>query len=107
MVRGSFASMQTEPEVTEVTFYYDDGHHDSFKVPLSPQQFQVQLNDLLGQGWAIFHLMDNTVIVCMSKITKIEIKPPITQYQVSGTFSNAERVTTLQRGAKGRLGIQT
>jgi hypothetical protein len=90
---------------TEVTFYYESGHSDSFKIPLPAQQFQQQLPEMLQQPWLIFHLIDETVSVCTAKVVKVEIKPPVPGYQGKGVFANVERVTTMQRGAAGRLPV--
>ncbi len=102
MARGSFATMQAQSS-TEVTFYYENGQSDSFKVPVPGPQFQEQLPQLLAQPWITFHLVDSTVIVCTTKIIKVELTPPIPEMQGQGVVNNAEKVTTMQRGAAGRL----
>ena len=103
MPRGSFAAMQDNE--TEVTFHYVDGQSDSFKIPVSPQQFQQQIAKFLGKSWFIFHLVDQTVMIANSRVVKIEVKPSISQIQGDGVFANAEKMTSMQRGATGRLGI--
>ncbi|MCT7971995.1 hypothetical protein [Laspinema olomoucense] len=102
MARGSFATMQAQSS-TEVTFYYENGHTDSFKVPVPGAQFQQQLPQLLAQPWITFHLIDNTIMVSTAKVVKVEINPPIPELQGPGVINNGERVTTMQRGATGRL----
>jgi hypothetical protein len=104
MPRGSFAAMQSELDVTEVTFYYDNGHSEAFNLPQPPQVTQEQLQPMLAQSWLTFHLFDQTVVINTAKITKIEIKPAIPDYAGEGVFANSERVTALQRGSAGRLG---
>jgi hypothetical protein len=104
MARGSFATMQAQSS-TEVTFYYENGHTDSFKAPMPAAQFQQQLPQLLGQPWIIFHLVDSTVLICTSKVIKVEVTPSIPEMQGPGVVSNAEKVTTMQRGAAGRLPV--
>ncbi len=105
MVRGSFATMQAENS-TEVTFYYVDGQSDSYKIPISPQQFQQQIAKFLQNPWFIFHLFDQTVMIANSRVVKIEVKPSISQIQGEGVFANAEKITSMQRGATGRLGVR-
>lgn len=105
MVRGSFATMQVESS-TEVIFYYVDGQSEAYKIPIPPQQFQQQIAKLLQKPWFIFHLFDQTVMIANSRVIKIEIKPSISQIQGEGVFAGAERITSMQRGATGRLGVR-
>jgi hypothetical protein len=105
MVRGSFATMQAENS-TEVTFYYVDGQSDAYKIPIPPQQFQQQIAKFLQKPWFIFHLFDQTIMIANSRVIKIEIKPSIPQIQGEGVFANAEKITSMQRGATGRLGVR-
>jgi len=58
---------------------------------------------LLNQPWLTFHLVDQTVLICTSRLVKVEIKPPIPELQGQGIFPNSMRVSTMQRAAAGRL----
>ncbi len=98
-MRGSFATMQTQSNVTELTFYYDNGQAETFKVPVSPQTMQPQLKSMLTQPLLTFHLIDQTVIIYTAKIMKVEIKPALPELIGEGVFPNAERIMALQRGA--------
>lgn len=97
-MKGSFAKYAQESS-TEVTFYYMEGHTESFRLPINTQQFQETLPQLLQKPWITFHLIDQTVCICTEKVIKIEIKPPINQVQGEGVFANSQRITALQRNA--------
>lgn len=96
--------MQAETSSTQITFYYENGQTETLSVPLSPAQLGQQLPQMLSQTWLTFQLIDQTVMISTAKIIKVEVKPSL-QLQGEGTFSNAQRVSALQRGAAGRLGI--
>jgi len=85
---------------TQITFHYKDGHSEAFKIPVSPQEFQLQLSGLLSQPWLTFHLRDQTVVVSTAQVLKVEIKPPLSELFGAGIFPNSERVTALTRGAR-------
>ena len=97
-MKGSFAKYAQENS-TELTFYYVEGHTETFNLSINSEQFQQELPNLLQQPWITFHLIDQTVCICMAKVMKIEIKPPINQLQGEGVFTNAQRITALQRNA--------
>jgi len=62
-----------------------------------------QLPQLVEQSWLTFHLIDQTVMINMAKVDKVELKPPVPELQGQGIFLNSQRVTALHRGATGRL----
>ena len=99
--RGSFA--KASQNITEVTLYYADGQEETFKLPLATQQFQAQLGKMLQRPWLVFQLMDQTIIVSSANVVKMDIKPPLPPLQGDGIFPNCERITSLQRGARGRI----
>ncbi|MFB2837882.1 hypothetical protein [Floridanema evergladense] len=92
--------MHSQDSSIQVNFLFRDGHSESFKLPISSQEFQQQLEGLLAKPWLIFHLRDQTVVISTSQIMKVEIKPPLSQLQGEGIFANSERVTALNRGAR-------
>ncbi|WP_026793535.1 MULTISPECIES: hypothetical protein [Planktothrix] len=102
MPRGSFAQLNNTT-TTQITFYYDNGQEESFSVPIPPVELVQQLPELLHQAWLTFHLIDQTVMVNMAKVDKVELKPPVPELQGQGIFLNSQRVTALHRGAVGRL----
>lgn len=102
-MRSSFAVAAQSQGSSQITFYYDYGHSESFNVQVPAATLTAQLPQILSQPWLTFHLIDQTVIVAMAKVIKVEIKPPISGYQGEGVFPNSERITSLQRGAVGRL----
>lgn len=92
--------MQTQDTFTEVTFHYINGETESFDIPVTPEAFGEQLPDLLSQPCLTLHLFDQTVLVFTAQVLKVEVKPPIPQYQGPGVFPDAQRVTALTRSAK-------
>jgi len=92
--------MQSQDSSIQVNFLFRDGHAESFKLPISAQEFQQQLESLLAKPWLTFHLRDQTVVISTSQIMKVEIKPPLSQLEGEGIFANSERVTALNRGVR-------
>lgn len=105
MAKGSFATMQTKPTATQLTFYYENGQAETFSVPITADELGNQLQQMLNQPWLTFHLAEQTVMISTQKVIKVEIKPAASQLQGAGIYPNTQRVTALQRGAAGRLGI--
>jgi len=93
--------MQSQDSFIEVTFHYINGEAQSFEIPVTPETFQEELPGLLNQPWLTLHLFDRTVLICTSQITKLEVKPPLTEIQGQGVFPDAQLVTALTHGAKG------
>lgn len=85
-----------DQDITQITLHYDNGQTESFNLPISPQEFQQQVNLLLERPWLTFLLYDQTIFVYTNKIIKIEVKPPLQMHGV-GVFQNTERVTALNR----------
>lgn len=105
MPMGSFATMQTETDTTQLTFYYENGQTEVLSLPLSATEFSQQLPQMLSQAWLTFHLIDQTVIIYTAKLIKIEVKPALVQVEGEGIYPNVQRVTALQRGSAGRLSM--
>lgn len=103
MSTASFALNPTT--TTQITFYYDNGHEEAFSLPMPAEEFSQQLSQLFTQLWVTFHLADQTVMINMTKVEKIEFKPPIAEISGEGVFPNAQRVTTLHKGAVGRFKV--
>lgn len=103
MPRGSFATMQTKTDNTQVTFYYENGQTEIFSFPMTAAEFSQQLPQMLNQPWLTFHLIDQTVMIATARLLKIEVRPSLVELQGEGIYPNVERVTALQRGAMGRL----
>jgi hypothetical protein len=103
MAKGSFAAMQTSN--THLTFYYENGQTETLSIPIAASDLGQQLQQMLNQPWLTFNLAEQTVMISTQKVVKVEIKPALTQLQGEGVFSNTQRVTALQRGAAGRLGV--
>jgi len=104
MRAGSFGQLTQDKEnTTQVTFHYVEGHTETFTIPIPAAEFQEKVLHLLNQPWLTFHLVDQTVLICTSRLVKVEIKPPIPELQGQGIFPNSMRVSTMQRAAAGRL----
>ncbi|MEZ2228862.1 MULTISPECIES: hypothetical protein [unclassified Microcoleus] len=104
MRAGSFSKLVPDREnTTQVTFYYVEGQAETFTISMPARDFQEEVMNLLSQPWLTFHLNDQTVFICTSRVVKVEIKPAIPELQGQGIFPNSQRVTTMQRGAAGRL----
>lgn len=103
MAKGSFAAMQASS--TQLTFYYENGQTEILSIPIPVNELGQQLQQMLSQPWLTFHLVEQTVMISTQKIMKVEIKPAIAQLEGESVFPNSQRVTALQRGAAGRLGV--
>ncbi|MBE9180776.1 hypothetical protein IQ268_19635 [Oculatella sp. LEGE 06141] len=96
--------MQSRDTYTQLTFYYLDGHSESFNVynPLddtAPRAgLQLEVRHLLERNWWIVNLPEQTVLINIDNVVKVEMNPPLSDLQGEGIFSNAERVTALNRG---------
>lgn len=90
----------------QLTFYYLDGHTESFNVydktdsSESDLSIRQDIRHQLKQPWCILHLPEETVFINMGNILKVEMKPPVTQMQGEGIFSEAERLTALKRNER-------
>lgn len=88
---------------TQMTFYYKDGSNESFNVyaPIENdgtlQTLQLEVRHLLKKDWWIVNLPEQTVFINIDNVLKIEVKPPVEQLHGEDVFSNAERVTALNR----------
>jgi hypothetical protein len=108
MRAGSFGKLTQDKEnTTQVTFNYVEGHTETYTIPMPAQEFQEEVLNLLNQPWLTFHLVDQTVFICTSRLVKVEVKPAIPELQGQGIFSNSLRVSTMQRAASGRLPMST
>lgn len=106
MPKGSFATMQDDGN-SQISFYYENGSVETLSVPTSSLQLGEQLPQVLSKPWLTFHLIDQTISICMAKVLKVEVKPPIPQLEGEAVFPETQRITALQRGAAGRLGISS
>lgn len=105
MVKASSFARYAQESGIQVTFYYVEGHTETFSIPMSTQEFQQQIIELLNQPWLAFHLVDQTVFICTARLVKLEVKPAIPGLQGPGIFPNSQLVTALQRGAAGRFQV--
>ncbi len=94
--------MQTEDNgYTQLTFYYLNGQTESFVVPAALDEtghdMRIEVRHILQKDWWILHLEEQTVLVNIANVVKVEVKPSFPQLQGEGIFDNAERVTALNR----------
>jgi hypothetical protein len=87
----------------QVTFHYLDGHSESFTLQQdvvdadTSQGFQLEMRHLLRKEWWILHLPEQTVMINVANVTKVEVKPPMLQLKGEDVFPFAERITALNR----------
>ncbi len=87
---------------TQITFHYLNGHTESFNLfesidNTAPQGLQLEVRHLLQRDWWILNLPEQTVMINIANVTKVEVKPTLAQLQGEGIFSDVERVTALNR----------
>lgn len=86
----------------QLTFHYLNGHTESFHVFVNPedetrQDLQIEMRHFLQKEWWILNLGEQTVMVNVSNVVKVEVKPPLDLIRGEGIFSHAERITALNR----------
>ncbi|MCU0515854.1 MAG: hypothetical protein MUC60_03110 [Oscillatoria sp. Prado101] len=84
---------------TQVTFHYVSGQSETFSIRATAQEFYRQLQLVSDSGWLTMHLLDQTVTISIDKVMKVEVKPAFPEIKGDGFFSDAQRVSALQRGA--------
>jgi hypothetical protein len=94
--------MQTQADYTQLTFYYLNGQTESFIIPdalddETRHDLRIEVRHILQKDWWLLNLEEQTVMVNIANVVKVEVKPALTQLQGEGIFSNAERVTALNR----------
>ena len=90
---------------TEITVHFLDGRNESYAIydPVTAeqaQQFAQRVPTLLQQPWWILHLEDQTVMLNLSNVIKIEVRPGLSQLQGDGVISPVDRATALRQGRK-------
>lgn len=95
--------MQSQDSYNQLTVYYTDGSSESFNIfpPLEEESASegISLNPrtMMQQPQWILTLPEQTVVINVANVTKVEIKPPQFDLQGEDVFNNAERVTALNR----------
>lgn len=97
-MKGSFAKY-LQDQNTQVTFYYIDGNTETISIPISPEEFQAQIAEIFTQPWLTFHMIDQTVSICTSRIVKLEVRPVMTSLAGPGIYPDCQKITTLERNA--------
>jgi hypothetical protein len=93
--------MEGQAGYTQLTFYYLNGQTESFTVPAlddeTRQDMRIEVRHILQKDWWIINLEEQTVMINIANVVKVEVRPSLSQLQGEGIFSNAERVTALNR----------
>lgn len=87
---------------TQLTFVYLNGQTESFRVPAALEDgtshdMRIEVRHILQKDWWILHLEEQTILVNIANVVKVEVKPAFPQLQGEGIFDSAERVTALNR----------
>ncbi|NJO77072.1 MAG: hypothetical protein HC827_00155 [Cyanobacteria bacterium RM1_2_2] len=93
---------QVDP-YTQLTFHYLNGQTESFVVPDALEDethhdLRIEVRHILQKDWWLLNLPEQTVMINIANVIKVEVRPALDQLQGEGIFSNAERVTALNRG---------
>jgi hypothetical protein len=93
--------MQNQTDFTQLTFHYLNGQTESFVVPAlddeSRHDMRLEVRHILQKDWWLINLEDQTVMINIANVIKVEVRPSLNQLQGEGIFSNAERVSALNR----------
>lgn len=86
----------------QLTFHYLNGQTESFNIydlteDETQQDIQLEIKHLLQKEWWILHLPEQTVMINVANVTKVEVKPALEYVKGEGVFAQAERVTALNR----------
>lgn len=92
--------MQAQYTETQLTFCYEDGHEESFSVPITPQEVYQQLQLAIESSLLTFHLYDRSVTIRFDRVLKVEISPPFPEVQGDGIFPDAQVVTAMRRATR-------
>lgn len=98
-------SMNTQENLTQVTFHFVNGQTESFNVrqgrdgSMTLQDIQQEIVQCLGKPWCILHLPEQTTCINSANVLKVEVKPCLSELQGEGVFPDVRRVTALSRSA--------
>jgi len=94
---------------TEITVHFLDGRNESYALyepaehepaEHGQQDFQSRVQTMLDRGWWILHLSDQTVMLNLSNVIKIEVRPGMSQLQGETVLNHVDRATALLQGRK-------
>jgi hypothetical protein len=96
-------STQDSTDYTYLTFHYLNGQTEAFMIPnglddTTQQDLRIEVRHILQKDWWLINLDEQTVMINIANVVKVEVKPALSQLQGEGIFANAERVTALHRG---------
>lgn len=97
-------SEQSQSEAyTQITFYYLNGQTESFMVPdpldddETRHDARIEVRHILQKDWWIVNLEEQSVLINIANVTKVEVKPAFAQLRGEGIFSDAQRISALNR----------
>jgi hypothetical protein len=87
---------------TQITFHYLNGQSESFNIfeqieDETAQGMQLEVRRLLEKEWWILNLPEQTVMINIANVAKVEVKPTLSRLHGEGIFEQAERITALNR----------
>jgi hypothetical protein len=95
--------MNTSETFTQITFHFINGQSETYNVyaPIEDdgtrQTTQLEVRHLFKKDWWIVNLPEHTAFINMDNVIKVEMKPSMPQLQGEDVFSNAERVSALNK----------
>lgn len=95
--------MYAQDTCTQFTFHYMNGQSETFNVfehqeeDHTAQGLQLEMRRFLEKDWWILNLPEQTVMINVGNVVKVEVRPAMMQLHGEGVFTNAERVTALNR----------
>ncbi|MGF1515513.1 MAG: hypothetical protein ACFB5Z_17690, partial [Elainellaceae cyanobacterium] len=90
---------------TELTVHFLDGHNESYTIYDPTEKgrlagFQSRLEAMLEKSWWVLHLPDQTILLNLANVTKIEVRPGIPQIQGDAVLEDVDRMSALRKSRK-------
>ncbi|MEM6500697.1 MAG: hypothetical protein AAF685_02540 [Cyanobacteria bacterium P01_C01_bin.89] len=88
-----------------LTFHYSNGANEVLQVSAAERPENIQdmgqwVRYLMDRPYIVFQTGDQTTVIRIEHVVKIDITPPTVTLQGPDTFSRAMRVTALTRGSR-------
>ena len=93
------------PDSYILTFHYSNSTNEVFQIsaaefPPNIQDMGQWLRYLMDCPYWVFQTGEQTTVVRMEHVVKVDVMPPLPTVQGPDTFSQAMRVTALTRGSR-------
>ena len=92
--------MESPEFVARLTFVYIDGRQESYVIveaAASLAALQQAIRDRLQAPWCVLQLAEETAIINMANVLKVEINPTLEELQDRDLFPSVQRETALTR----------